>query len=65
MDIDELLKWYDMIPPRQPRGSPQNLIRGSRINWFKYEAKKQGLSYVEALKLCREKRENAAISPST
>lgn len=64
MDISELLKAYDKIPPRGPRGSPGNLERRRRCAKFQFEARMAGLSYVEALKLCREKRENVAISPS-
>lgn len=65
MDIVKLLELYDKIPPRQPRGHPQNKWRIRYCSELRAEAKKQGLSYVEALKLCREKKESAGISPST
>ncbi len=64
MDLDRLLMFYDLIPPRMPRGSPQNQRRIPATARFKAYAKSQGLSFREALKLCREKKESAATSPS-
>lgn len=65
MDIARLLELCNQIPPRQPRGSPSNKQRIAASSRFKAEAKRQGLTFVEALKLCREKKESAGISPST
>ena len=65
MDIARLLMLYDLIPPRMPRGSPQNQRRIGASARFKAYAKSQGLSFREALKLCREKKGSAGTSLST
>lgn len=65
MDITELLRLYNDIPPRKPRGSPENKLRQARWAKFQGYAKSLGLSVREAIDLCREKRESAGISPST
>ncbi|GAI88283.1 unnamed protein product [marine sediment metagenome] len=65
MDIEELLRRYEAIPPRGPRGTLSNWSRGGKITMFNNEARRLGLSIPEAYKLCREKKENAGTSPST
>lgn len=65
MDIDKLKMLQRLIPPRLPRGSPENKRRMSASARFQAEAKSQGLTYREAQEICREKRESAGISQST
>ena len=64
MDLDRLKMLHSLIPPREPRGSPQNKRRIPATARFQAYAKSQGLTYWEALKLCRDKRESAVTSQS-
>lgn len=61
---EKLLELYNKIPPRQPRGHPQNIDRMFAWQKFESELYRLGLEVPEALEICQEKRESGVISPS-